>query len=67
MKTLMYCPEDSFAIKSTEDGEVNYKAWFIIGCHRDRLKRKGCKISSTLQPEFISTLFTIAYAKEFDV
>jgi len=36
------------AIKSTEDGEVKYKARYVLGGHRDKLKRMMVHSSQTL-------------------
>ena len=41
------------AIKSTEDGEINYKARFVIGGHRDKMKHLMVHNSATLQPQSI--------------
>jgi len=55
------------AIKSTEDGEVKYKARFVIGGHRDKQKHLMVHNSATLQPQSIRLLLALAHASDFDI
>jgi len=55
------------AIKSTEDGEVKYKARFVMGGHRDKQKHLMVHNSATLQPQSIRLLLALAHAHDFDV
>lgn len=55
------------AIKSTEDGEVKFKARYVIGGHRDRLKNMMVHSVQTLQPSSIRLLLALAAMHGFDV
>eukprot|EP00171_Calliarthron_tuberculosum_P023469 IDg23469t1 len=55
------------AIKSTEDGKVKFKARYVIGGHRDKLKKLMVHNAVTLQPQSIRLLLTLAALHEFDV
>lgn len=55
------------AIKSTEDGEVKYKARFVIGGHRDKKKNLMVHNSATQQPPSIRLLLSLAHASDFDI
>ena len=53
------------AIKSTEDGEIKYKARFVMGGHRDKFKHLMVHNSSTLQSHSVRLLLTMAHAHDF--
>ncbi len=55
------------AIKSTEDGQINFKARFVIGGHRDRLKGFMVHSAATLQPQSIRLLLALAVIHGFDI
>lgn len=55
------------AIKSTEDGMTKYKARYVIGGHRDRLKHMMVHTTSTLQPQSIRFLLALAAIHGFDI
>lgn len=55
------------AIKSTEDDEINFKARYVVGGHRDREKNKMVHSATTLQPQSVRLLLTIAAIFDFDV
>ena len=55
------------AIKSKEDGEINFKARYVIGGHRDKLKKMMVHLSQTLQPSSIRLLLGLAALHGFDV
>ena len=38
------------AIKSAEDGQMRFKARYVIGVHRDRMKDLMMHTAATLQP-----------------
>ncbi len=48
------------AIKSTENGEIKFKARFVIGGHRDRMKDLMVHSAATLQPQSIRLLLALA-------
>ena len=54
-------------IKSTEDGEAKFKARFVIGGHRDRLKHMMVHSTTTLQPQSIRLLLALAAIHGFNV
>ena len=55
------------AIKSTEDGEVKFKARYIIGCHREKFKVYIVHSSQTLQPASVRLLLALAAIHSFEV
>jgi len=55
------------AIKSSEDGQVKYKAGYVIGGHRDKLKHMMVHSASTLQPQSVRLLLALASMLGFDV
>lgn len=55
------------SIKTTEDGEVKYKARFVIGGHRDKQKHLMVHKSATLQLQSTRLLLALACANDFDV
>lgn len=55
------------AIKSTEDGETKFKARYVIGGHRDRMKAMMVHSAATLQPQSIRLLLALAAAFGFDI
>ena len=55
------------ALKSTEDNNVKYKARYVIGGHRDRLKHMMVHSTSTLQPASIRLLLALATVHGFDI
>ena len=48
------------AVKSTEDGEVKFKARYVIGGQRDKLKGFMVHTSQTLQPSSVRLLLALA-------
>ena len=55
------------AIKSSEDSMTKYKARYVIGGHRDRLKHMMVHTTSTLQPQFIRLLPALAAIHVFHI
>lgn len=55
------------AIKSSIDGEVKFKARYVIGGHRDKLKHMMVHSATTLQPQSIRLLLALANIHGFDV
>ena len=55
------------AIKSTEDGQVKFKARYVIGGHRDRMKALRVHSAATLQPQSIRLLLALARIHGFDI
>eukprot|EP00171_Calliarthron_tuberculosum_P007692 IDg7692t1 len=56
-----------FAIESTEDGKVKFKALYVIGRHRDKLKNIKVHSSVTVQPSSIRLVLSFAALLDFDV
>ena len=54
-------------MKSNADGEIKYKARYIIGGHRDYLKHYMVHGAQTAQPSSARLLLALAMALEFDV
>ena len=54
-------------IKSTEDGEENFKARYVIGGHRDRHKAFMVHTSQTLQPASVRLMLSFASMFGFEV
>ena len=50
-------------IKSTDDGQVKWKARCVIGGHRDKLKRLIVHSAKKLQPASIRLLLALAAVK----
>lgn len=48
------------SIKSTDDGEVKWKARYVIGGHRDKLKIMMVHTSQNLQPSSVRLLLSLA-------
>ena len=48
------------AVKSTEDGRVRFKARYVIGGYRDKLKGFKVHNSQTLQPSSVRLLLALA-------
>ena len=55
------------AIKSLDTGKVKYKARYVVGGHRDRFKHMMVHSASTLQPQSVRLLLTLAAIHDFDV
>eukprot|EP00171_Calliarthron_tuberculosum_P009468 IDg9468t1 len=55
------------AIKSTEDGKLKYKARYVIGGHRDRMKEMMVHDAATLQPQSIRLILALSVAEGFEV
>lgn len=55
------------SIKSTKDNEVNHKARFFIGGHRDKLKHMMVYNSISLQPSSIRHLLVLTVSYGFDI
>ena len=55
------------AIKSTIDGKIKFKARYVIGGHRDRLKAFMVHASQTIQPTYIRMVLALAAILGFDV
>ena len=47
------------AIKSTMDGKTKYKATYVIGEHRDRMKNWMAHSSTTIQPQSVRLLLAL--------
>ena len=54
-------------IKSTEDGQEKFKARYVIGGHRDKLKQFMVHSSQTLQPTSVRLLLAMASMFGFNV
>lgn len=54
------------AVKSKLDGKVKFKARFVFGGHRDKLKEFMVHSSQTLQPQSIRILLEVAVLFGFD-
>lgn len=54
-------------IKSGKDGKIKYKARFVIGGHRDKLKDMMVHAASTLQPQSIRLLLALAASLKFEI
>ena len=55
------------AIKSNTDGQVKYKARYVIGGHRDELKQYLVHGAQTLQASSARLLLALAAIHGFDV
>ena len=55
------------SIKSTIDGQTKFKARYVIGGHRDKLKHFMVYSSQTLQPSSVRLLLSLASLYGFDV
>ena len=55
------------AIKSTEDRQVKFKARYVIGGHRDRMKALMVHSAATLHPQSIRRLLALAAIHGFDI
>ena len=55
------------AIKSKLDGKIMFKARFVVGGHRDRLKEFMVHSSQTLQPQSIRILLALAVIFGFKI
>ena len=55
------------AIKSAEDGQVKFKARYVIGGHRDRMKALMVHSAAPLQPQSIRLLLALAAAHGFKI
>ena len=55
------------AIKSTEEGQEKYKARFVMGGHRDKVKNLLVHNLCTLQPQSIRTLLAIALCRGYGI
>jgi len=55
------------SIKSSEDGEVKWKARYVIGGYRDRLKHLMVHTTQTLQPSSVRLLLALAAIHGFKV
>ena len=54
------------ALKSADDGQVNFKARYVVGGHRDRMKGPMVHTAATLQPQSIRLLLALAPIHGFD-
>ena len=54
-------------MKSIEDKNVKYKARYVIGGHRDRLKHMMVHSTSTLQPSSIQILLALETVHGFEI
>ena len=57
----------SLPIKSAEDGQVKFKARYVIGGHRDRREALMAHRAATLQPKSIRLLLDLAAIHGFDI
>ena len=55
------------AVMSTEDGNIEYKARYMIGSHHDKFKDPIVHPTSTLQPQSVILLLALAEIFEFFV
>eukprot|EP00171_Calliarthron_tuberculosum_P023324 IDg23324t1 len=55
------------AIKSTEDGQIKFKARYVIGGHRDKMKNLMVHSAITLQPSSIRLILAIAAIHGFGI
>ena len=55
------------SIKSYIDGEIKYKARYVIGVHRDKMKNQLFHSTATLQPKFIRLLLALASIFGFEI
>ena len=55
------------AIKSAEDGEIKFKARYVIGGHRDKEKNMMVHTATTLQRQSIQLLLALANIHDFDI
>lgn len=53
--------------KSSESGDKTYNARFVVGRHRDKLKRLMVHTSQTTQPSSIRLLLAIAIMQDFEI
>lgn len=53
------------AVKSKGDGDGKFKARFVVGGHRDKLKRLTVYIFQTIQASLIRLLLAVVVMKEF--
>lgn len=56
-----------FAIKSTDDRKVKYKARYVIGSHRNKFKGLMVHSTSTLQLQSVRLLLALASAFGFNI
>lgn len=54
-------------LKSIEDCEIEHKAPYVIGCHRDQLKHMMFHSTSTLQLSSIRLLLALPTIQGFDI
>ena len=54
-------------IKSNADGQIKYKARYVIGGHRDKLKHYMVHGAQTVQPSSIRLLLALASSMNFEV
>ena len=54
------------AIKSTEDDRIKFKARFVIGGHRDKLKKLLVHSSQSIQPASVRLLLTLSAMHGFE-
>lgn len=55
------------AIKSSADGDINFKARFVALSHQDRLKRLIVHTFQNIQPSSIRLLLTTAAMLNFEI
>ena len=55
------------AIKTTEDGEVKFKARCVIGGHRDKDKSLMLRTATTLQPQSVRLLLALSNMHDIDI
>ena len=55
------------AIKSSEDGQVMFKARYVIGGHRNRMKDMMVHSATSLQPQSIRLLLALATMFGFNI
>lgn len=54
------------AIKSTVDGQIKFKARFVIGGHRDKMKNMMVHCTITAQPQTVRMVMSIASILDFN-
>lgn len=55
------------AVKSTEDGQIKFRARYVIVGHRDKLKNLMVRSAITFQPQSIRLLLKFSALHDFDV
>lgn len=54
-------------LNSNEYGEVKFKARYVVGRYRDKMKDRMVHKSSTLEPQSVRLLLSLTVMLEFDI